>query len=360
MLTAAADMGYDSNIFTRSPAVDDYFTTLSAELDYTSQRTYYTIGAGLELTQGFFFENDNVNYTDFSWNFNFSPTDIFGGRRFSIATNFSYQLETDSDPAAGGRVKQDIYGASGRLRYALRRDLSASANVSYNRSDPRAVDPIVNPFTGQLQPVITNTRETLRFGIGVDYQQNKFLTFSVDASGGRDLVDLENNLADSDRFELDFGVRGRLLPKLNGSLAVGMDIRQEDEGDVGTEISPSYAAALEWEINELTSLTIRGQRELQPSIIGANSASTVFGGTVSRIITKRIRANASAQIQLTNFSESVVEREDDRYNFSVGGSYVLTQDISLRSSLSYQDQNSNSRDNDFTRYVISFSAVGAW
>ncbi len=177
-LSAGATLGYDSNIFTRSIAVDDYLSVLRVGLDYNSERTYYTVGAGLDFSQGLFLENTSVNYSDVSYNFNFSPTDIFGGRRFSVDTNFSYQLESDSSPEVGARTKEDIYSASMGVRYSLRRDLSTRMSLSYNRQDPRSVDGFFDPITNTFIQPNLRTRESVRLGVNVDYQRNKFLNFT--------------------------------------------------------------------------------------------------------------------------------------------------------------------------------------
>ncbi len=153
---------------------------------------------------------------------------------------------------------------------------------------------------------------------------------------------------------------GRILPKLSGNVGVGIDIRQVDTPDQNTQADPGFSASLKWDINELTSLSIQGRRELETSILGINNSRTYGSIFISRTLTKRLTANAGFTIDLTNYDETILARDDDNYSYSVNVRYILTKNISLNTSYLYQDQQSNFLFNDYTRFTFNIGASGSW
>lgn len=221
---------------------------------------------------------------------------------------------------------------TGRLKLSARGDFR-----SYDYDDGRTV--------GGL-PIDQDNRDRDIFsGSGrVDYALSPATAVFVQVTGNERSYD-EDSLAtparDSSGYEVLTGVNFELSALSRGEVAVGY-ISQSYDNVVYSDIDGFGARAqFEWFPTELTTVTASASRTIEDSgILGSSGfLSTAAGLTVDHELLRNVILTAS--VNYSNDDYNGIDRTDDRYVASLGGTYLLNRNLGINLSASHLEQSSD-------------------
>ena len=143
------------------------------------------------------------------------------------------------------------------------------------------------------------------------------------------------------------GLRGDLLPKLNGSLKFGyIDDDRADDGMFGADLNLSYAVS-----QKLTSSLL-----LSRDYSVGGTGETIEKNSVTVRANYAIDAKYSVSGNLGYEQRDYAAREDDQYSLGLRLSYKLDQNWLLGAGYTYSETDSSLATSDYTDHSLSISA----
>lgn len=146
---------------------------------------------------------------------------------------------------------------------------------------------------------------------------------------------------DSSGYEFLVGVNFELGAVSRGEIAVGY-IEQEFDSAAYSRIDGFGARAqIEWFPTELTTVTTAASRTIEDA--GMAGAGGYLSSALSLTVDHELLRNVilSGQLAYTMDDYNDIDRDDDRFNASVGGTYLLNRNLGLTVSASHMEQSSS-------------------
>lgn len=355
-LNGTAAIRFDDNIYqTGDNEVDDVIFMLSPGVELkagTEGASYGEISYNHDILV--YADNDDNN----SALANFQAMGSINTAKSSLkASAFFRQLEGNTQDFLGSRfgdlVKRDNYGGD------IKGETQATAKIKVGGGvEARAIDYDAAFLADQTVisvPVNVYYASTPKLDLSGGYEYRTtdlgdrlFPDFTtIDPN---DTIRIPSEGTDSHFFNV--GARGELAPKLTADFRVGAELR---DGGAGDDWTMAIDGTFNWAASEKTNYRLLLGRRFDTAGTGQGYTRTNVGIQASHAFTDQIRGTGQFRYELSEYD--VADRSDDYFEFSIGGSYLVNQNLSLSAGYIFRFSNSSEDVLEFTNNVASVSAT---
>ncbi|HWA84715.1 MAG TPA: hypothetical protein VG710_00715 [Opitutus sp.] len=348
-VTGTYSIGFDTNVFTRAVSKQSTTQSASISVDYSRVAGVITVNANVSASAGSFGSIRGQDFADPSFSLAFRKR--YG--RTTGTLSLTTRRESQPDPDAGERTHDAYYSSDLDLRYPVNDRYYFTNALGYSWKD------YLN------QPAFSNLT-TLNDSFAVNYVYDS----KLDLNAGY-VFSLNDTSKDTHAFDqsLLIGASGSILPKLSGTLSVGIQQRSSDSKIGGREKFTSFTSAtsLKWlfsrrisfngELNEdfsTTSTDITVNR-LSGGIHGTASLSTRY--ICSAGVTDTISYYLGKAGYITG---TTTDREDNLLQFDVSLGVAITTHIRTTLAYVYMLNTSNDSSASFTRQLLTLTIAATY
>jgi hypothetical protein len=336
-VTAAGTLTYDSNIYTASGGDGDMITSGQVGLEYERRAGLIGVNASIGVTVAYFADNSDENFQNPSARLELVKD---SGRTTGSVTT-AVQRESRAEPAANFRTDAWNYETGGQFKYPVIDRYSISGGVKYWYRD----------YTGNPLLVDLTT-----------YEANSDLLYAYTSE--RDLLAgyrfrVSETSADStyEDHAVTFGVSGRILPKLNGSLRFGYQYRFGKGPSAEDDSSFTAAGSATWRINRRASLTGQISQDFGTTStnVSINSLAASLDGQYA--FTAHFTAGAGVGAGRNTFLGGLGNGREDVYTSAhLDAGYTFSEYLRLSVTYGFYHNWSTLAVSDFERHTFTFSA----
>ena len=357
------DAEYNDNVFAVSSGADsDFIVHIKPMIELESGWSRHALAAYARADIARYTDFDGENFEDFGLGASgrvdiTRAANLVGGVDYASLTEprtssnapastrepISYDLS--SGFVAGSRV-------GGRLKLSARADLRA-----YDYEDGVTLGGVVVDQDNRDRTVTSLT------GRG-DYAVSPATALFVQATANSRDYDTATSVLlparDSEGYEILAGSNFELGAVARGEIAVGY-ISQEFDAAVYDKIDGFGARAqLEWFPTQLTTVTATGSGTIEDAgIAGAGGyLSSAVGVQIDHELLRNVLLNAGLTLSQDEYEG--IDRTDDRFQASVGGTYLLNRTLGISVTASHFEQSSqgatSGADFDANRLAVSLVA----
>ena len=200
-------------------------------------------------------------------------------------------------------------------------------------------------------------RKGLDFGTRIGYDladaYGLFLEARLSSLEYDQRIDNQGFARSFDGNEIRLGAELRLAGLVVGEFFLGYLTREFDDPRFAKAQGPSYGAAIDWVITELTTLTIGGSRTTDPTTVAG--ASTILNSRVLLGVDHELRRNLILQlgIEVANEDFQDIEREDDNVIIKLGTEYRMNRNFWLVAGYRHWDRDSGPPGSGGRRFTIN-------
>jgi len=347
-VTGTASVSRDSNIFLSKSGGGDYVYSSGLFVEYTRKAGWIGVNAGVGVDASQFdrFARENFQNPRFSAEF----TKQTG--RTTGSLNLSAQRQSRADAALNTRNTSWNYNAGLNARYPIIERYSFSGGVGYNLTkyidNPAYVDLASYSANLNLFYILSNERD-LFAGYRFRYS------------------DTSRNTEDTDHA-FNVGVSGRIIPRVNGTISVGYQVRTPNDDVAGASYgSTTASASVAFAISKKLSLTGRLAKDFSTSASDTSIDVTTAGLDLQYSYSTKLTTGAGIGHGLNRFlgrggliSGTATHREDTSFDWGARISYVYSQHLQTTLSYTYLKNWSNVSSSDFERNSWSLGVSSRW
>jgi len=335
--------GYDSNVFMRSQSQHSFTQNASAAVDYSRQAGLIGVTLNASLYAGRFDGITGQNYLDPSVAVSFRKR--YGRTTGSLA--LSGRRESQPDPDAGERTRSWNFITDLDLRYPVN-DRYYLTNSFHTTTRQYANSSAFSDLATFTDSVAVNYIYTSKLDLNAGYS----IAVS-DTSGNTSAYD----------HSLTIGATGSILPKLAGTIRVGVQRRNSDSATAGREHFNAFTSgtSLKWAYSRRFALVADLNEEFSTTStdISVNRASA--GLHANATVATRWTVNTGVAYTASDYlGQAGGGRKDDMIQFDATLSVAITTHIKASAAYVYMDNNSNSPRADFDRHNIVFSVLATF
>lgn len=281
--------------------------------------------------------NTNLFSADFAANYDDKKTKL----GFTAGYHELNQNTVDTALAAGGKLtRRDQFQVGAKGEVEITQITSVALGVNFDH---------INYKVGGY-----GDTDELKVPINFYYKW----TQKTDLSLGYSYRNYQTTIGqDSNDHFFSVGLRGELLPLLQGEIAVGVDQRNISGG--GSKTDPGLTANLSYEFSPKTKLTFTAGNNHSTSPQGAQQKNLSFGGSATIEVDKAWTVNAGLNWRNIAYSRfgAAGPHEDDYVEGTVGASYVVNSQVKINGGYIYRNNSTNNRNgSEFTGNVFNISA----
>lgn len=358
-LNSTVAVRYDDNIFqTESGEVDDVIFQFSPGVELKAGKQE-TSAASVRFTQDFLVYSDNDDRN--ASLSNIAANASIRTARSSLRVNANYQqLEGNTQDFLGSRfgdlVKRENYGAGLRTETSLTPKINASAGINARRTDYDSDIFADNTSTAIPLNVYYRMSQKLELSTGYEWRDTSLgeTVFPAPSLVDPNAVVTVRNAGSYSHF-FNVGARGELAPKLTANFRVGAEARESRRETVEDKTTLAVDGTFTWAASPKSTYGLVVGRRFDTSGSGDGYTRSNIALTSAYQFTTELLANAEVRYERSEYS--VVDRDDDYYEFSLGGSYVLNKYLTLSAGYIFRFNSSTSSDIEFSNNVASISAA---
>jgi hypothetical protein len=338
------DAEYNDNIFAVATGADsDWIVRFKPEVQLESGWSRHAFGAYARASINRYQDFDTENFED--WGVGASGRlDIT--RAANLAAGFDYasltEPRTSSNAPASTRepISYDMASAfiagtrvSGRTKLAVRADIR-----EYDYEDGLTLGGVVVDQDNRDRTITSLT------GRG-DYAISPATAVFFQATANSRDYDTATSLLlparDSDGYELLAGANFELGAVARGEVAAGYIVQEFDEAVYDQIDGFGARAQVEWFPTQLTTVTATASRTIEDSGIAGSGGylSSAVGARIDHELMRNVLLNAD--VLLSNDNYKGIDREDERLQYSVGGTYLLNRAVGVSVTASRFEQTSD-------------------
>ncbi len=198
----------------------------------------------------------------------------------------------------------------------------------------------------------------LRGGYLLSPRINTFVELRYNVDDRDDQFDDNGIERGSHGYEARLGTAVDLTALLFGEAFVGYRVQQFEDDAFDDATGVSFGANLAWNITQLTTITLEGTRDFEPTAQGGASSNqvTTVGVTVDHELLRNVLLNGNAQYSNDEFQDD--DRTDDTIIAGGGITYLLNRNLSLEGQYRFANRDSTEAGEDFTenRFTVGFVA----
>jgi len=356
------DAEYNDNIFAVTSGADsDFIARLRPEVSLESGWSRHSLGAYARATITRYTDFDGENFEDFGVGAS-GRLDITRASNIAAGVDYASLTEPRTSSNAPASTREPIafdlasaYLAGTQVRG--RTKLSARGDVrQFDYEDGLTLAGVVVDQDNRDRTISSLT------GRG-DYAISPDTAVFAQVTGNARDYDTATSVLlparDSEGYEVLVGANFEVGALSRGEIAVGY-ISQTFDAATYDEISGFGARAqLEWFPSELTTVTATGSRTIEDAGIAGTGGylSSSVGVQVDHELLRNVLLNAGLTFSRDEYEG--IDREDDRLQASVGGTYLLNRTFGISLAASHFEQSSNGTGggSDFDVNRLSLSLV---
>lgn len=336
-VTADAGVVYDTNIFANRFSNSDTIYSAGAGLEYSRHAGIISVDASTGISTSRFDRFSSENFSDPHFQGELSARDD----RTSADLTLSAARQSEADIISGIRAVSWNYAAGLNTKYRVNDRYSVSGNLGYTLQDFVNAPTLVNlsgySAGANLFYTINSARD---FFVGYNFHLQK-------TSGNRSFDD----------HSVNFGLDGKIFPKINGSVSVGYEL-QEPHGspnDHGTS-SLTESIALTWNLSRRVKVT--GHLSQDFNATSTNESINTTAGTLDATYSMNSKTAVTASVGggYNRFiGAEAGGRRDTYFTWSIGPSYSINEHLKVSTSYTYYENWSTLSFSDFIRHTFSLS-----
>lgn len=338
------DAEHNDNIFAvATGAESDWIVRFKPELQLESGWSRHALGAYARANISRYMDFDAESFED--WGVGVSGRlDITRAANLAAGVDYASLTEprTSSNAPASTRepISYDVTSAFlAGTRVSGRTKLSARADVrKFDYDDGLTLAGVV---VDQDSRDRTITSLTGRGDYAISPATAVFVQATANTRDYSTATSLLLPARDSDGYELLAGANFEVGALARGEVAVGY-IAQEFDAAVYDRIDGFGARGqLEWFPTQLTTVTATASRTIEDSGIAGSAGylSTSVGARIDHELLRNVLLNAEVSFSSDDYEG--IDREDDRRQYSVGGTYLMNRNVGLSVSASRFEQTSS-------------------
>ncbi len=346
-VTGTVGVTHDSNIFASNGGGSDYVYSGGLSLEYTRKAGWIGVNAGVGIDISQF---DRFTGEDFQ-NPRFSAELTKQTGRTTGSLTLSAQRQSRADAALNTRNTSWNYNAGLNAHYPIIERYSLSGGVGYNLTkyvdNPAYVDLASYSANINLYYILSNERD-LFTGYRFRYS------------------DTSRNTHDTDHA-FNLGISGRIIPRVNGTVSIGYQIRKPNDDAGATYGSTTASASVAFAMTKKLSLTGRVAKDFSTTASDTSIDVTTAGLDLQYSYSAKITTGANVGYGRNRFlgrggliPGTDVHREDTSFDWGARISYVYSQHLQTTLSYSYMKNWSNVSFSDFERSSWSLGASSRW
>ncbi|HTJ79279.1 MAG TPA: outer membrane beta-barrel protein [Rariglobus sp.] len=340
-VNASVSVGYDSNIFARKGGDGDVLTTSSFGIEYARHAGYIAINASATWNLGQFNSNTDQNFSNPTLNLEL----VKSSGRTTGSFTLSAARQSSADTAINARTDSWNYAAGLNLKYPVIDRYSISGGLNYGLTAYQQAAPGIYNLTtyganADLFYAYTSERDLIA-GYAIQFSDSGANTQTTD-------------------HIFTVGISGKILPKVNGSIRGGYEIRQEDA--TGQSFGTwNASASATWSLNRRISFT--------------GTLKKSFSTTATDASIDTLSANIDMQYSLTAkwslfsgigggesefISGASTGRQDYYFTWSAGVNYSLNEHFKASLTYSFFKNWSSQSLGNYARDSISLTLSTRW
>ncbi|HWL15274.1 MAG TPA: hypothetical protein VNR00_06695 [Opitutus sp.] len=336
-------IGLDTNVFTRKVAQQSYTQTLTLGVDYSRQAGLISVTANATTVAGGFKDIRGQDFTDPSFALAFRKR---YGRTTGVLA-FTTRRESQADPDAGERTRAWNNSAGLDLRYPV--------NDRYY---------FTNNFRTTTKLYTNKSAFSDLYTFSDSINVNYIYTSKLDLNGGYTIgiSDTSKNTTAVDH-SFTVGASGGILPKLSGTVRVGVQRRNNELPDGTDETFDSFTSgtSLKWLFSRRLSFSadLNQDFSITSTDISVNRASAGLHGTAS--LSSKYIANAGVTYSRSDFLGRAGDgRRDEMLQFDASIGLAITTHIRTSLAYVYMLNRSNLAGADFERQMLTFTVIATY
>lgn len=329
---------YSSNIFSESTGRGDYSMSASAGLDLKRRAGIIAVNSTLKFDYQAFTKYTDQNSINPSFYIEFNKTT---GRTTGAFTVNAYR-ESRSDSAVNLRTSSWNFPLGLSLKYPVNDKFYVTSGTNY------------------LKRRYTDTNALANL---TDYSQSLDLfyvyTSKLDLIGGYRIRVSKTSVGENTTDHwFNVGATGGLFAKLNGTVRIGYQLR-EQTGTASENFTHLNAlASLGWPVTR--KLTLAGQisRDFNTIATGSSVDSASVGANASYAYNRKLALSTSVSYGRNLFLGAAQgNRRDDFFSWDLGASYKFNEHLTVATSYTYFRNWSSLGFSDFERQGYSFDCT---
>ncbi|ACB77144.1 hypothetical protein [Opitutus terrae] len=336
-------IGYDSNVFTRASGKESTTQTASLSIDYARQAGLIGVTANLSATSGRFENTRGQNFNDPSLAVVFRKR--YG--RTTGALMMNARRESQPDPDVGQRTQSWNYSAGLDLRYPVndRYYFTNSVRGSSRAYTGTSVFPNLRTYQDSLAlNYVYSSKLDLNAGYSFVYSDGSSATKSYDQS-------------------FTFGATGSILPKLSGTIRIGVQQRDREARADGREKFSSFTSGttLRWLLSRKVSFNFEFNDDYSTSATDISVNRTTAGLHASFSISNKYAGSAGFTYSQSDFLGLAGDgRHDELLQFDASIGVALTTRIRTTFAYDYSINYSTLASADYDRHHLGFSLIASY
>ncbi len=347
-VTGTANVASDSNIFSSRDGGSDFVYSGSLGLEYLRKAGWIAvnIGAGVDISRFDKFRSEDFQNPRFSAELNKQTGRTTG------ALNLGASRQTRTDASLNSRNTSWNYNAGLNVKYPVIERYSLAAGLGYDYvkyiGNPAFVDLRSYSANLNLFYILSNERDLFA---GYRYRYNET---------SKSTRDVDHNV--------NIGVSGRILARVNGSVSVGYQVRKPND-DRRSRYYESWTAAgtATYSFNKKTTLTGQISKDFTATAFDTSIDSLNAGLELQYARNAKLTFSANVGYGFNDFlgpgsiiAGTDIGREDTRFDWGARISYTVSQHLSVYVAYNYTKNWSNLAFADFQRRAWSAGLSSRW
>ena len=340
-VTVTAGVGYDSNIFATKDGEGDVFTNSSLALEYVRHAGLISVNSELAWNLGSFNSNPAQDFQNPSLSLEL----VKNTGRTTGSYTLSATRQSQADTNIGMRTDSWNYNTGLNWKYPVIERYSLAGSLGYG---------LIDYVDNSIGLVDLNTY-TANVDLFYAYNSQRDLVagYRIRRSEG-------SSQSQTTDHAITAGVSGKILAKLNGSLRVGYQIRQEDATG---ETFGSYtaSAATTWTVNKRLTATASLNKDFSTTATDSSVDTTTFNLDAQYIIRLRWSVQSGVGAGYNDFLSGIDSGREDYYvTWNAGLNYSINEHFKASLTYSYFHNWSNRSASNYDRNSISLNLSSRW
>lgn len=340
-INASVTIAHDSNISSSQGGGGDFLTTTSFSMEYARRAGYIGVNASVAWNLGQFGSNTAQNFSNPSMNLEF----VKSSGRATGSLTLSAARESRADTVVNSRTDSWNYEAGLNWKYPVIDRYSLSGNFNYGMTSYQNATPGIYNLTNYGASVdlfyVYTTERDLFSGYAINFGNSAAGTQTIDHSWTA-------------------GVSGRIVPKINGTVRAGYEIRQ-DSASKQTYDSWTASSAVTWNMNKKVTFTGTLRKAFSTTATNATIDSLSANLGIHYSLTGRWSVFTDIGGGENDFLNGPLSgRIDYYYTWDAGVNYNLNDHLKASLTYSYYQSWSNRALGNYSRDTITLNLSTRW
>ena len=336
-VTASATFSWDSNIYANSTSGGDYLFNAGLGLELKRRAGLISVDGSVAIDATQFADNSSENSLNPRFRTEFSKT---GGRTTGVLS-LGAARQSRAASAANLRSASWLYDVTLNLKYPVIERYSIAGSVGYSRLDyvNNAVLVDLQTFSASADLFYVYTSERDLFA-GYRYRHGETSASSA-----------------FDDHAITVGVSGKLLPKLNGVVRFGYQVRQPSGTAEDSYTALTASAATTWNVSRRLSLTGQAAKDFSTTSTNLNIDALTFNLDAQYAMNSKLTFAGGVGYGINDFlGVPGADRQDEFFTWNVGANYkVLNERLAVGLMYAYLRNWSTLDYSDFERNSVNLN-----